>query len=499
MADIVNNNNNLYWVFTAYGLNRLANFGTDDYLQLHKVKIGNYNWYEDPNGYLGTTYSENAFKKYYVDNGATTLGAALDTGDIFIDRKSVNTEKNIVTLTVTISEEISGFDIREMGIYETVDGVENLFAVCTFQPIPKPSISTNHYVSIQFDCNLTSVALTGVYDAIVLDPNNNYATVDEVNSFQENLLFVESNLAEQISNNAHIIGLNRPQQLYDKMIADRENYSNSAITTAYANFLNATSLDKVKSFWVFKPTNDLTKSLSVADLGIYNTYLGSDIVSSSYNNDFEGIASWMDFSGKHWYKLKRDVDFDFVEEASSAYDADTGVTTYTYRDCPFTIFFMGSQNSNTHDCTILAKDNDYSEVPGYRLSVTYDRALKLRLYTNFENYIEFKTTPGTVPKAGEFYVASIKYNGNPEDPVFSATINAKPVQGARTVTGAYTGMNKVDLNMTSYIATSSGNVDYVDSKMCMISLIKDVLSDEYIRVTSYNLMALIGKNPCLVQ
>lgn len=497
----INNQNSLYWVFTAYGMQRLATFNTEDHLYLYKAKIGNYDWYTDEMHYLGEAgYSETLFRRYFEEGTGTNLGSEIPNSTTFISNKSLDSTNKIVTLSVTIPEDFSACDIRELGLYETIGGVDYLFAIVTFQPIPKPTIDTNHRIAVQFNINLKSETLSNYYNNITLDPNNNYATVDEIEQVNENLLFVETNLAEQISNNTNHIGLNRPQQLYERMEEDKEKYASFSASTTFTNLLNATSLDKVKSFWVFQHTNDLTQTVSIADLSINGLNLETDQLVTLYDRDYQGLCSYLDFPAPHYYRLNRVYDFDLLDIDQII---DNGVgqdPTIIYKDSPFTFFFVGAQNTNDHACTFIAKDNEFPKtIPAFRIQVTQDRELLLRMYTDKDNYTEYVTGANTVPKAGEFYVATISYDGNIDYPHFSATINAGVVSGSVNRVGTYTGMTKVDLHMTPYITTSHDHTDYVDSKICIMSLVKDQLSDEYIRATSYGLMALIGKNPCLIQ
>ena len=267
MNEIQNDSNNLYWVFTKYATQRLSNLQTEDYLYLYKFGVGDYNWYEDPNKLLGDGgYTEGKFKEYFLNEG-TTLGRNITGGTVYINNKSVNGDK--VTFKITIPEDNAGYDIREVGIYETVGGVDYLFAVCCMQPIPKPTIDTGHYLSVEFNAILHSKNLAKHYDKIVLDPENNFATSDEIEEFQENLLFVEANLAQQISTNAELIGLNRPQQLYEQIQSDKKKFSNFTSSTAYSNFLNATSLQNVRAFWLFNKTTDVTTRTQIGGCGLH--------------------------------------------------------------------------------------------------------------------------------------------------------------------------------------------------------------------------------------
>ena len=74
MTDIYNDNN-LYWVFTKYAKERLANFDRNEDLMLQVIKIGSYDWYSDENKILGEGgYSEAAFKKYFQEGYKNDLG-----------------------------------------------------------------------------------------------------------------------------------------------------------------------------------------------------------------------------------------------------------------------------------------------------------------------------------------------------------------------------------------------------------------------------------------
>lgn len=499
MANIFNNKDNLFWVYTAYGMQRLASLQTDDLLRLYNIRVGNYNWYEDPMKYLGSSYSEANFKAYFQKTGVgavNSLGSEIEGGKFPITGKSLDEELSSVTLVTTIDENTGGFDIREVGIYETdEEGNEFLFAVCTMQALPKPANITNHYIATQFKCHLFSRALAANYDKIVLDPSNNYATVEEVQRFQQTLLFVESNLAHQISNNSQIIGRNRPEQLYKLILDDKKKYASFGAASTYASFLNATpSLSNVMAFWVFNYTNDTTRMVSIADLSPCGNYLATDQTSTMYERGYQGLASWLNFDQRHYFMLDSDVKFSLLEDG---------------KDAPFTLFFVGAQNNNTHDCTIMAKDNDFAEHPGYHVKVLKNRSIQVRFYTNRYNYVTFNTPENTVPKAGEFYVLSITYNADVDDnnPMISVEVNGVSVSVNASYSTDdkgnvynYLGMTETGMNipMFSFIRSQNGDKDFIDSKVCLLTLVKYPLTEEYIRAVSYNMMALIGKDPCLI-
>ena len=82
----------------------------------------------------------------------------------------------------------------------------------------------------------------------------------------------------------------------------------------------------------------------------------------------------------------------------------------------------------------------------------------------------------------------------------SISYNADVEQNNPMIKVVIAGMSEDGMNMPlfSFIRTQDGDIDYADSKICIMSLVKDDLSDEYVRAMSYNMMALIGKDPCLI-
>lgn len=494
MANIFNNTDNLYWVYTTYGKERLTSLQQNDILRLYNVRIGSYDWYEDPQKLLGNSYSETAFKAYFQDGTEKSLGSEIENCVLPITNKELNEDEMCVTLITSIDENTGGFDIREVGIYETTDnGTEKLFAVCTMQALPKPSSETNHFISTQFNCMLYSRLLAENFDKILLDPNNNYATAEEIRAYQQTLLFVESNLSEQISRNTQLIGYNRPEQLYNLILEDKKKYASFGISATYANFLSATELSNVASFWVFSPTNDTTRRVSIADLSIHGINLATDQVSTAYEQGYEGLVSWLNFDQKHYYMLDSDVNFSLLENGE---------------DTPFTLFFIGAQNKNTHNCTIIAKDNDFAEHPGFYVKILEDRRVQVRFYSNASNYVTFTTSPKAVPAAGTFYVLSVTYNADVKEnnPMVSIAVNgvgqAVSVERSKNEQDSvykYTGMTEAGMNMPmfSFIRSQDGDKEFIDSKVCLITLVKDRLTEEYIKAASYNMTALIGKDPCL--
>ena len=84
--------------------------------------------------------------------------------------KKIDRETNMVTLITNIPANSSGYMINEMGIYED----NMLIAICTCQPIMKPSQDDNYVISINLNIELHSYNLASIYDRIILNVDSSY-------------------------------------------------------------------------------------------------------------------------------------------------------------------------------------------------------------------------------------------------------------------------------------------------------------------------------------
>lgn len=523
MTDIYNDNN-LYWVFTKYAKERLANFDRNENLMLQVIKIGNYNWYADEDKKLGDEgYSEEAFKKYYQESYKDSLGNFItgtnsdgDTNvplEFFIVSKELPQDRERVILSTTIDEGYGGFDIREIGVYERLADGDHLFAVCTLQPLPRPTTKTHHYISSEIKCHLYSQKLVTYFDNIKINKTTNYVTKPDLQSYQSNLLYVESNLAEQISRNSQMIGYNRVQQLYELIKENQDNYARFGLSAIYSSLANVAD---VKGFWPFNYSGNLSRKTMLKDLSLNNNNLGADQLSTRYEKGFEGIASWLNINNAHYYNLEAPSDIKIVTNPDSTkeyyapnrddltfinlHKDDKGKVT-SVSDSPFTVLWAGAQNNNSDENTLLCKYNTFTTHPGLKIVITPGRTCKVQLFTNSNSYVTFTTAPGSVPKAGTFYVLLISYNGDSENPKVSINIDGSEMNTSFTNTGAiYKGMTMagIMLPLFSFERTGDGDKKYVNSKVCLLSLIKGNLSAAHKQSVVYNLMSLIGHNPCLV-
>ena len=209
MTQIVNDDK-LNLVLTEYGLNRIAEAVKDPTLNLmiSKIKLGN---------------GDN--EEYYEPSPSqTTLKGDLGLEFYIYDKKLLE-DKVTISFHTVIPETAGDFDIREVGLYETIDGEDILFAISTQQPFVKPSSDYFYFININYYIFLKNVNFSEIYDQIILDPEHSLATEDDLEEMMRTFLFAQGNLIDQIGNNSKIIGYNRATQLYEKITQNQDRKS----------------------------------------------------------------------------------------------------------------------------------------------------------------------------------------------------------------------------------------------------------------------------------
>lgn len=457
----------LSWVFTNYGLNRISEVmaDTEDTLNLYKFKIGDAN---------NTFYTPSATQ--------TDLVNTLDT--LFIHEKSLSEDSTTVILKTIIPENSDGFDILEVGLYETVDDVDYLFAVSTQQALPKPSVSYNYIISVDYYANFISANLSSVYDQIVIDAQYEYVKEGDLDNLRDNLLYVEGNLSEQITTNTNIIGLDRPEQLNTLIENNLNSTSNSSCIDTIFNILNLTTIDNFHACWLFNYTNVVGSNISIADFTKRSINLSLNKNINLFNRGIEGLAPYIDISGSNSYTLGDDVVLDLL---SASQDDDT----------PFSLFCLLKHNNGSKN-TILAKSNYFNNKHIFEINKNANNSLEVIFFTDNSNYIKATTNSGLV-NSNNFYTLSVKYNGNKTDPQISIFINGDLVTSNLTETGTYTGMSNIPMPLTSYVKNVSGvDENFIDSKVSLISIVKDDIDNYLVKMISKQIVALSGVDVCQI-
>jgi len=287
----------LKWILTDYGSKRINQLLTNT---SEKIRIS----YMD----IGDGYGDNEPDPSSRQGDIDGIGGGLlhkVAEKIKITEKGIATDReNTVYFKAVIDENMCGYDITELAIYEEApDGTYKMFAVGVGQGIAKPDIKYGYVMSIEYTLFIESTNLLDVYDRIELDPNNDYLKESDISSLYRSVLYVEGNLAEQINRNSHIIGLGRAQELNDLISNTLLKYNSAAISTYFSSMANSiNNLENLIGFWSFHYTNNYGVSRNIKDFSTYSNYLSTNALLSSYTQEYLGVLSSLNFSGEDYFR-----------------------------------------------------------------------------------------------------------------------------------------------------------------------------------------------------
>lgn len=233
MATIVNDNP-LVYVITNYGRSRIAEAMADTSVELalNKIKLG------DGNG------------NYYTPSESqTSLVNEIPNSTVYIQRKDLLEDNLTVSLGFLIPETLGNCDIREVGLYETVDDVDNLFAIGTQQPIVKPSIEYNYDIAIEYYIMLKSANLAEVYDQITLDPFKISVKEEDVRAVVNSLMATQNFAKSQLSAINNVIEDNNSNS--ENLDYCHLRWSNINLSEIYSDMNLINSFNNV-FMWYFK-------------------------------------------------------------------------------------------------------------------------------------------------------------------------------------------------------------------------------------------------------
>jgi hypothetical protein len=452
------------WIFTNYGLNRIAQAMADStvLVNLQKFKVG------DANG------------EYYTPTADQTM--LKDEKAVFnIHEKILNTTvTNQVTFKTIFTENSGGYEIREVGLYETINNVDYLFAVSTCQPMNRPLVSDGYDIAVYYNLNIISQNLASIYNQIVLDAQSTYVTSDDFDILRETVLWVEGNLMEQISANSEVLGLNRATQLYEQMQASVSTISNTISALTLSSIENFTDVSNVAAYWLFSQSNNKNNPNRIVDLGTNQYDLTLNTYANLLNNGYQSAAPYMDISGTTNYILKDDVDLNLLSNST---------------DSPFCAVFLFSNDTQNTDNTLLAKSNYYTGNHAFEFIKTSNNAIQINLFTDANNYISATTSNNSIPQG--FTSVVVYYNGNPTNPQIYTYVNLTKTACTITSTGTYAGMKDITDMVTSYILDSTNTITKnVNSKLSLIALVKSTFTEAQVRAIALSITAFCGNNVC---
>lgn len=288
MSQVVNNTDKLAFILTSYGLGRIAEALVDKTvtIMLTKIKVGDAN-----------------FEYYTPSEFDTELKHPIEDGEFYIIEKDLLEDKLTISLHALIPENFSNCEIREIGIYETVDGEDKLFAISTQQPLLKPSTDLNYFIAVDYFAFLKSANLAEIYDQIILDPDTQAVTKEDFENLMMSIAFTEGNLMEQINGNSRVIGLNRAQQLAELIAKSQRNLTATASLNLYTLLLDFCEPEDVYSYWLFDYTRRNTGITSISDISEYGRNLNTNKATNLFERVSHGLTSMLKFTKNDSFSL----------------------------------------------------------------------------------------------------------------------------------------------------------------------------------------------------
>lgn len=416
MAQIVKTNDDkLILTLTEYGNERIAKAMSDPSVDLHITKIK-----------LGSGENNEYYK---ADSKQTALKGDLGLEFYVLNKELLEDDLTISFYTI-IPETVGGIDIREVGLYETVNGVDHLFAISSQQPFVKPTMADNYFISIDYYIFLKAQNFASVYSQITLDTEHALVTEFDLEEMMRTFLFSNANLINQIGNNSRIVGYNRATQLYDKINENKNSYSYITLYKNYSSFLGIFNPSNLFSFWAFDYSRRMGSQNSIVDLGPHSYNLSLTVPLASLTRTYQGFTSMFSFEKANFY-LDASIPV-------RLYDDEKG------EDIPFTMAFAVNpinteENGNTliPTRTLLAKSNE-STKKVFEFKELSDLSLQIKLFTDNNNYLTFTSETGVIPQAPHAIVLS--YDNKLKE--FTVYINSKKVTLERDEIGEYTHMTE---------------------------------------------------------
>ena len=410
MAQIVNTDK-LNLILTDYGLGRIAEAMKDPTLNImiSKIRVGNGNDNE------------------YYEPSSTQTSLRGDLGfEFFIYDKELLEDGTTISFHTVIPETAGNFDIREVGLYETVNGEDKLFAISTQQPFVKPSTEYFYFINVDYYMFLKSVNFAEIYEQIILDPLHALPTEKDLENLMQTFLFAQGNLIDQIGNNSTIIGYNRATQLHEKITENQKSFSYITLFKNFSSLMDIVSSPKnIFSYWAFDYSNKKDISNSVMDLSTNGYYLATNKALSDYEKVYKGLMSTLTFTPSDSFNLSSQIPLNLYNEVKQ-------------EDSPFTMIFALEPLKLGVKRTLIAKSNYATATHSFEISELADRSLEVKLFSSPNDYLTFTSLPLSIPTGCHSIVLAY----DPEKQKIIAYINSTKHELLKNETGNYTHINE---------------------------------------------------------
>ena len=165
------------------------------------------------------------------------------------------------------------------------------------------------------------------------------------------------------------------------------------------------------------------------------------------------------------------------------------------QDSSFTMIFALEPLESGVKRTLLAKSNYATSKHSFEISELENRSLEVKLFSSPNDYLTFTSLPFSVPTGKH----SIVLTFDVDKQKIIAYINSVKHELLKNETGDYTHINEAsDLDVTSYVIGEDNKMKYpINANVGTVSIIKEKLSNENLRIISLIMCATMGKNPYL--
>lgn len=435
MTQIVNNDK-LIFVITAKGLQRIADVHNPHKPDIKSIDITNVR-VGDANG------------EYYIPSDADEqidLRNPIPNGKFPVLEKSL-IDDITVSFRFIIPEEFDDCDIREIALYMNVDGQEVPFAIGVQQPLVKPSILDDYFISVDYYIYLRSENLAEEYDKIYLDPENQLATETDIEDLISTILWSQTNLMEQVGSNSKTIGLDRAAQLQQLISNDENNISNAITYGNFTNLLFYTNQSNIFSYWSFGQTKITTNKASITDFGPNGANLSTNTNLEAFDAKLIGMSPSLKINPDNYFYLDKSYPLVLLNESKT-------------EDIDFTMAFAIEPLSDYTGTgrILLARSNQATANKVFEIWETSGNALTVCLYTNSSNYLKFTSVVKAVPKTAHSIVLTYDHTAK----TIKAFINGLEVTMVKEEVGTYTHMNATPTTLYAYSVNPTYKI-YSDS------------------------------------
>lgn len=430
MAQIVNTDK-LNLILTDYGLGRIAEAMKDPTLNImiSKIRLGSGNNNE------------------YYEPSSTQTSLRGDLGlEFFIYDKELLEDGVTISFHTVIPESAGNFDIREVGLYETVDNEDKLFAISTQQPFVKPSTEYFYFINIDYYIFLKNVNFAEIYEQIILDPLHALPTEKDLEDLMQTFLFAQGNLIDQIGNNSTIIGYNRATQLHEKIVENLKSFSYITLFKNFSSLMDiVSSPSNIFSYWAFDYSSKKDINNSVMDLSNNGYYLATNKALTDFEKVYKGFMSTLSFNPKDYFSLSSQIPLNLYNEAKQ-------------EDSPFTMIFALEPLKLGVRRTLIAKSNYATSTHSFEVSELADRSLEVKLFSSPNDYLTFTSLPLAIPTGSH----SIVLVFDPEKQKIIAYINSTKHELLKAETGNYTHINETAGTLYGYSCSPEYSI-YTDN------------------------------------